>query len=271
MEIIIGVNPDSADHDAMALGSLLARDLGGVRCSRTCIRRHSTTRRWRMWTSSGSVIYSRSRPRFSPLSERAFRLRFGWGPRRDRIHRHRSSGRGLINPGRGRAAASSSSVGTLHRGGDASASDRQPTSCCMIHSCRWRWHRSVHPPASRPWPWSRSRTRRNHCQPDLAPSTPSSSRFRFCILTLLIGTAQPGSNPGPMPRKWCCASSRRTAGPYTPRHWPNDDLGSDRLRHPTRRLRAVGHVGSMGRATSCCCSVPPPRTVTAGVSGRHDG
>lgn len=97
MEIIIGVNPDSADHDAMALGSLLARDLGGVpvlaHVYPTAFDYPSMAHVDVEWVG---YLQQESAEILAEASER-FRLRFGWDHVETASTGHRSSGRGLIN------------------------------------------------------------------------------------------------------------------------------------------------------------------------------
>lgn len=105
MEIIIGVNPDSADSDAMALGSLLARDLGGApvlaHVYPVAFDYPSMAHVDVEWVD---YLQQESADILAEAAER-FRLRFGWEHVETASTGHRSSGRGLINLAEERGAA----------------------------------------------------------------------------------------------------------------------------------------------------------------------
>lgn len=105
MEIIIGVNPDSADSDAMALGSLLARDLGGApvlaHVYPVAFDYPSMAHVDVEWVD---YLQQESADILAEAAER-FRLRFGWEHVETASTGHRSSGRGLINLADERGAA----------------------------------------------------------------------------------------------------------------------------------------------------------------------
>ena len=260
----------------MALGSLLARDLGGVpvlaHVYPTAFDYPSMAHVDVEWVG---YLQQESAEILAEASER-FRLRFGWDHVETASTGHRSSGRGLINLAEERAAApSSSSARRPHRGG---------TFRHRLNRRQKLLHDSPVPVALAPvwlnrasaWrPWSSSRRLPEH--DGVTGHADLGRRVRRAVTGsashphLLIRHRMFGSNLGADAEEMVLRQFEQDS-----RAAHSEALAEVTISVPTDSVTPTGDSvrSAMERvdweATSCCCSVQRRRTVTAGVSGRHD-